>query len=558
MGYRMTDNTRTSPWGLISACAGASLAVVACTGTIGDAPTASKSSALSCTEVHGTPAPLRRLTKTQYENTVSALFGPGVTLRDVVSARPSAGHFSNEIAQLGVDATAAERMFLAAEEVAPQVISGVLSVCDPAAEGESTCVERFFDEHGLRIQRRPLEADERALMKGLFDAERADGSTYAEAMESLLTAMLTSPQFWYIDEAGTGPAEGGYTALDDYELASRLSYYLWDSMPDDVLLARAAAGELQNHDNLLAEAERMLALPAARSTIRRFYREWLMVAELDGVTKDPAFYPSFDNAMLDIMRDQVDRYVDDVYGGSRTFEALLLSTTMPQHAALSPILGDAPSYGSDGWGTLTVDAAERRGILTLPALMTALSAPNRTSIVRRGVFFHEHVLCGPVAPPPDNIAPLEQEVVGATQREKLAAHRADPACAGCHDLFDPPGFGFEHYDALGGFRAVDETGAAVDSRLTLDAPSELAGDYEDVLGLLDKLPSSETAQACFAKHWLRFAKGRFEAKHDRCDLEDTQRRFVEGELDLHQLIVAVVQSNGFRYRESPVGREETP
>jgi Protein of unknown function (DUF1592)/Protein of unknown function (DUF1588)/Protein of unknown function (DUF1595)/Protein of unknown function (DUF1587)/Protein of unknown function (DUF1585) len=498
-------------------------------------------------------SPIRRLSAWEYENTMADLLGD--------DSHPAAGFpqeggsgFDNNADVAGVTRLMADKYMQASEEIAARAVAdlGTLLPCDPAAvsEGadEHACIEQWIDGFGLRAWRRPLTAEERTGMLALYDEVRATDDL-PTATGLVLQAFLQSPHFLYRVELGV-PGEQGTAAvrLGDYEMASRLSYFLWGSMPDQALLDAAAAGGLTTPEDVEAQARRMLDDPKTRRVVEHFNEQWLGTLRLLTLEKDTTVFPEWSPELSAKQMQEAAAFVDHVYfEGEGTLSELLTAPYTFVDAELAAHYGlPAPA----GAGLHKTDAAagiELSGILSLGGVLSAYSLADTTDPIKRGLFVREHLLCQIPPPPPDVIPELPPIDPNATTRERFEQHRSDPVCAACHTLFDPIGFGFENYDAVGRWRTT-ENGQPVDASGELTA-ADVAGEFVGVRELGGKLAGSEDVAACMTRQWFRFAYGRTESEElDACNMETLTTMFAESDHDLRELLVALTQTDAFLFR----------
>ena len=299
-------------------------------------------------------------------------------------------------------------------------------------------------------------------------------------------------------------------ALDGYTLASRLSFFLWNSAPDPELLAAAASGALATPAGLNAEVRRLLAHPHAARTREDFHRGWLHLDDLDAITRDA---PELTPALARDLRRSALLGIEDVYQNGARVERLFLAPTLFESGAIESVYGLRP--------------AERRGLLTHPALLALLANPDASDPIQRGLFIEEKVLCQPTPAPIDDVPQLPPLRPGLSTRARLEQHRAHPACAACHRLFDPVGLAFEHYDAIGRYRTTDQ-GVPVDASGEIDQGLDIDGRFADGRELIDRLAASGTVRSCLTRHWFEYAVSRLLEPADRCAL-DPDRSGVPGE-----------------------------
>ncbi|MCB9666625.1 MAG: DUF1592 domain-containing protein [Myxococcales bacterium] len=476
------------------------------------------------------PPQFRRLTRVEYNNTVRDLLGDTTNPANEFSEDERVGGFESNsvsgLSQLQFDqyASAAKEM---AEHVVSERMSDVVG-CEPTDE---TCVGNFIGTFGLRAFRRPLTDDEKAALLALYQ----DGKTTWSAsmgVQLVIEAMLISPQFFFLTELGEAPeADAKLTALTSYEVAQRLSYFLWQSMPDDALLAAAEEGALSNIEGIEAQARRMLDDQKAGQGVRSFHRQWLGLSGLSDLSKNAEAFPEWNVALADDMMEETMRFSEHVVlEGEGSLDALLSAPYSFVNGALAPV------YGLDVTGDfqrVDFDPAQRGGILTQASWLTRTSATAEPSVVFRGKFVREKLFCQHMPDPPPDVDP------DATSEERLA----NPVCAGCHTLMDPIGAGFGKYDAIGQFDAL-----AQNPGFTVNAgPDDVPGSLSDVPALADALSASQGVKDCMTKQWYRYALRREEAKGDEALVQDLQATFTDSEGLIKDLIVAIAKSDAFRF-----------
>jgi len=509
------------------------------------------------TEPEPGPATRRLLTRVQYDNTLFDLLGDESHQGQTFPPEHRVENFENNAETHQANPLLVERYWAAARDVSARAVSTRLDAIAPCADADTApCVASFLTNFGKRAFRRPILPEELAAYQKLFEkAEPTLG--YQTAIGLVLEAMLQSPQFLYRVEASVAPTpETGAIALGGYELASRLSYFLWDSMPDEELFQAVDAHTLSTPEEVEAQARRMLASPKARGMVADFYRQWLDLDRFDGLARDDA---SLDlgspQALADAWKQSLLSYVDFVFwDSSGTLAELFSSDLVFVDPTLAGIYGlTAPEQGFVG----VAQPGQRAGLLTQPALMTLLSHADQSSPIQRGVFVRSQILCDPPDPPPptvDNTPPDPDPSL--TTRERFKVHTASVACATCHQLIDPLGFGFENYDHFGRFRSqenqidIDASGAIVDS----PDPS-IDGPFSTPFELAERLGSSETVRDCLATHWYRFAMGRIETEADLCSIDQARTKFAASGGDLRELLIALTSTDAFLYRPAMVEGE---
>lgn len=503
----------------------------------------------SCAKVSPGPAPLRRLTQTQYDNTVRDLLGDASHPAQAFPPDQRLGDFSNTAVALTVPPLLAQGYEGAAEALAARAVAKAGFVpCDPTKIGEDACAKQLIAQLGKRAYRRPLAQDEADALFALYTTNRT-GADFKNGVTAVVEAMLQSAQFLYLPELGAPDrAQDGAVPLTSYEMASRLSYLLWSSMPDDALFAAADANQLVTPEQIATQARRMLADPKAKDALHDFFAQWLKVNDVDAVTKDPTTYPEFTPAVRASMHAETLAFVDWVLwgGGDGKVETLLTAPVSFLDA------NTAKLYGLSGVTSTTpqktqLDPAQRAGVLTQPSILTALSKPDRSSPVVRGKFVRERLLCQPVAPPPGDLVITPPKITpGVSTREMFSQHSKVEPCKSCHTMMDPIGFGFEAFDGIGRFRTTDQ-GKPVDASGTL-AYSDVDGDFVGAVALAKKLAQSQEVRDCVALEWFRYSVGRGDTPDDACSLATMKSAFSAASFDIRELFVAMTQTYAFRYR----------
>jgi hypothetical protein len=505
--------------------------------------------ALACTAEAGGERMLRRLARFEYDNTIADLLGLQGQASERFAADTVVNGFSSNARALVVTPLLADQLYASAERLAAEATQnlGALVPCDPA-RGDTACAEAFVRGFGRRAFRRPLRDAEVARYSALYAQGSADGG-FAAGVELVLTALLQSPNFLYRTELGQ--PSGARYALDPYELATELSYALTGSTPDESLLDAAERDELVTAAQIDLQAARLIDSPRGRAHLARFVREWLELDRLGSVPKDALLFPEFDAEVRAAMAAEVERYVEHVaFEGDGTLEALLTAPLAFVNAALARFYGvSLPRVlDAEGFGRVEMPDAQRRGLLALGAVMTTHARPDSSSPVHRGKLVRERVLCQHLQPPPPGIVVQPPPVDPALSvRERYAAHSAEQPCQGCHQLIDPLGFGFEHFDGVGRYRATD-AGRAVDASGHIIASATTDGEFDGAAELAALLGGSEEVARCFAMQWMRFAYGVEESAELACALEALQDGFVRSGGDLRALMLATAQTAHFRVR----------
>jgi hypothetical protein len=507
------------------------------------------------------PSVARRMTRAEYDHTIRDLLGD--------DSHPARG-FAREEEMLGFDNNAqalqvtplhAEQYLDAAETLAARAAPHLVATmsCLRSTPG---CDAQFVRELGLRAWRRPLTDDEVARLTGLFGqvAElEMTGDPFTNGVQLVVEAMLQSPNFLYRIEVGR-EVEGrpGLRLLDGYEVASRLSYLLWQSMPDDVLFAAAAAGELDTSEGVAVQARRLLDDPRAHEGLQAFFDQWLRLDEIGDIERDPAYYPEFTPELRALWHEESRRLLEHlVFSGESTLGDLLDAPYTFVNGPLAAFYG-IPGVTGDAWVKVDLDGTKRNGLLTQASILALTAKAAMTSPVFRGKFVREQLLCTPIPPPPPDIVvvPPDPDPHQST-RDIFREHSANPVCANCHRLMDPIGFGFESFDAIGRWRDR-ENGFRVDDAGEVTHTLDVDGQFRGAAELGRKLANSAQVQRCVTRQLFRYAFGRGEVNADRCTLEELFHQYVSGGQDFRTLLVEVVKSDAFRYRKHVEAEGDAP
>jgi hypothetical protein len=443
-----------------------------------------------------------------------------------------------------------DRLVLAAM---PSLAAQVPCIKDAAA-GEP-CARTFITQFGRRAFRRPLVDEEINRWLGLYKAQRdpAVGSDFSESIRGVTMALLQSPNFLYRWELAPGAAlkDGSFVRFNSYEMASRLSYSFWATMPDERLFELADAGKLLSAQAIQGEARRLLVHPRARDVYADFATQWLNLAQVVSSLKVEAFKftPEMGKAMLaetgaflsDIfMAPGTTGRMDQLFTSNKTF----VDGTLAGIYGVSGVTGTAPA-------PVTLDPKQRAGLFTQLSFLTMHGESEGSFPTRRGAEILRRVFCQDIDLPPDIVVPdVKPPAPGLTTRQRFEEHSKSP-CATCHLLFDPIGFAFEGYDGIGRFRTTDN-GQPVDASGTLELGSKTVK-FKDAVELMPALAANDEVRACVATQWMRYLLRREETKGDMPSLEAVQKAFRDSSYDMRELLVAIVSSDAFTRRTPAVG-----
>lgn len=500
-------------------------------GTIGDPPL--------CTENEPAAAPIALLDERQLVH-VAALFEESY---DSGGQPPSLSRiFNDEGAQL--TSAFVESQFELAARIAREVVADSARFarvvgCDFEKLGAEACLPPLKD-FVLRRLFRGLAAEGTAdELQSVFDWGTKLGGDPASGLRAVLEVALQSPELLYRVEFGRPSDQpDGWAEPTQHEMASRLSFLLWDRGPDDELLAAADAGELKQPEQLAAQARRLLQDSRARTVVRRFYEELLRVGYAH--TSDSRV-PELTPAIYADMRSELGAFVEEAtFDGAGDFSALFAPVTWVNQS-LAQFYGFQPVAGAE-FQRVKLDSARYAGLVTQGAWLTSIGGGS-TSPTRRGLVLMRALMCQEVPPEPPGLEVTIPEPVPtpATIRERLAAHVAPP-CVACHQLMDPYGLALEHFDRVGRWRDTEE-GLPIDTAVTVSQGDSVDGSAELAAWLL----AQPRARDCFVQNWRSFAFGRGRVDVDDCEQAELLQRFRETDENVVELLVALTQSNSFRY-----------
>jgi hypothetical protein len=518
------------------------------------APQEPNSKRLVCDDrKHPAATVLHRLTPAQYQHAITDIFQG--------KARPSGFYpqrygasvtgYSTEEAINQIGEQGAGQLMKAADAVAIDVAAamGELLPCASAASPGQPCLDSYFDSYARRAFRRTLTADERGALQRTFDDARAQDASFGDAVAVVTSVVLQSPQFLYVvdDAAGEG------RALTGFELGSRLSFLLWDSVPDDELLALAESEQLTDPAVLSAQARRMFESPRADPALTRYFREWTQARALLSTDKDPTAFPFFDADYASSLGQSFDRFVLGQMRGGGTLRSLFTSTDAYVDERLAPSFGvAAPAPGQ--WMKVSVDGTRYAGLNTHPLLLASNAHPTASSFVFRGRMIQKRLLCTPMGDPPANALALFAAIplpADPVAREVSAAVSANPTCAGCHRVLDPPGLALEHFDATGRYRERYLSDRPIDTAGTLVGVGDAPLSFGSPVDLAEQLAQAPEASACATAQLFRFTFSRLETPADGCALQAVGDALAASQGDLAQAVLAMTTTEAFTWRVDP-------
>lgn len=507
--------------------------------------------------------PLSRLTNTEYENTLAALLAPiKVPQKPQLPMEVVTNGFSNNWEGQNPSDPLIEQFELGAQSAAAAVVQNLASLklqgCGGSGEAaEASCAAAFLDSFGVRAFRRPLQEDEKQRFLAFFTKSKA-AFGFNKALELTTTVLLSSPQFLYKLEFGEGDATKGAVKLTGYEMASRLSYLLWDSMPDEALFTAAREGKLETSEGLGEQLDRMIDDPRARQALNEFAGQWLHLGRVSGNAsaerKNKTLFPKYTQDTAQALSEGLHEFLaDSLLGDGGGIKKLLTSNkawvndktafiyevSAPQGATLAPV---------------ELDASKRRGLTTQAGLLAGLAHDANQAAVLRGQFVLDLLLCQPPPPPPNNmvpsIPPVDTSVKRTTRQRLVLEHEAQGgSCKSCHEIIDGVGFAFENYDAIGKWQ-TEEEGLPIDSSAYIKDSFDADGDFANAIEMTEKLSRSEQTYQCFVEQFYRYAMARSTQEVDGCSVASLTDQMVDNEGDFRGLLKALVRTNAFRYRSA--------
>jgi mono/diheme cytochrome c family protein len=428
-----------------------------------------------------------------------------------------------------------------------------IMICEPGPNlTPEQAARKILTPLAARIYRRPVQpAEVERLVKYVHIAEE-QGESFERGIQLATDAMLCSPNFLFRVEVDPKPNDRSSSRmLNDYELASRLSYFLWSSMPDDTLMALAGKGALHKPEVLAAQARRMMKDPKSRALADNFAGQWLQLRNLANVSPDTGRFPDFNDKLRTSMKTETEMFFEAVVKEDRSVLDFLDGKYTYVNGPLAKLYGIDGVTGDD-FRRVSLTGDERGGILTQASILTVTSNPTRTSPVKRGKWVLEQILGTPPPPAPPDVPKLpddKKEPLTGTLRQRMEQHRKNPICASCHTTMDAIGFGMENFDPIGKWRAKDGD-AAIDASGTLPGGQKFAGPAQ-----LEQVLKSKKQQfvKCLSEKLMTYALGRGLQNYDTCKISDIVTTASKHDYRFSSLVTSVVLSDSFRKRRGDGG-----
>lgn len=418
------------------------------------------------------PFVIRRLTKVEYGNTLSDLFGVDRSVAATLPDDVAGEGYLNSLSPLQAEqylaiANNVLELALGPVEGPATALQSKLLGASPAKGDERKAAAKVARSLARRAYRRPAHDEEVETLLKVFDLARANKQSYPASLRLMLKAILVSPQFLFITAPESAEAGKAVVPLDDHLLASRLSYFLWSTMPDAELAALADDGTLHEPSVLRGQVKRMLGDPRARALFDGFGAQWLGLDGLDDQTFDAKKFPEMTPAVRTAMVDEARLFFASIVHENRSVVSFVNGDYTFLNETLAPFYGLEKTVEGPEMRRVELADRNRGGILAMPGVLAVTSLPERTSPVKRGIWVLEQVLGQHVPPAPMNVPRLDKQdkkkIANLTLRQRTELHRKDPVCANCHKVLDPIGFGLENFDAIGRWRDKDDSGGPIDA-----------------------------------------------------------------------------------------------
>jgi hypothetical protein len=496
---------------------------------------------------------VHRLNNTEYDNTMRDLLGVTSTPAKTFIADEQLFGFDNIAEAFGMTDSQFEQYYGAADALVEQVFAdnalrSRIMTCTPASATDTTCIQRIIGAFGQRAWRRPLAGDEVTRLVQVATDAMSAGEDVTGGVKQAVKAILLSAKFLYRIEFDANPASAQPHSLGAYELASRLSYLAWSSMPDERLFAAAEKGELLSEATLVGELTRVLADPKATNFVTSFAGQWLGLRGLLSHQVEPTVFPDWTESLRQAMTEEGLLFFSEFLSGQRPMTDFFTADVNFVDPALGKLYG--VSAGGTGQQRVVNTTDQRVGFMGLASFLTFTSFSYRTAPTLRGVWVLENLLCEDIPAPPPDVPKLDDANAAnpATQsqnvRVRLQAHRAMPSCASCHAILDPIGMGLENFDAIGRYRTSYSNGDPVDSSGMLPDGSA----FKSLPELATLLSKDTRLTDCASKKLMTYALSRGIGDSDLPYLNQIRDNWTREGTGLGSLLKQIVMSDTFRFR----------
>lgn len=508
---------------------------------------------------------IRRLNRAEYNNTIRDLLGVDFHPADDFPADDVGYGFDNIGDVLSLPPILLEKYLAAAEKIIDQAfakpeIRRKIMLVEPTAANRANDARKIIGHFARRAYRRPAKPEEVERLARFVELAEKQGDGFDKGIQLALQAVLISPHFLFRVERDKEPNNpDAIHPIDEFELATRLSYFLWSTMPDEELFALAERGELRKDNNLEIQVRRMLKDPKARALVENFAGQWLQTRNLKSFAPDKGQFPAFDEALRSSMIRETDLFFEAIVKEDRAIldfidaDFTFLNERLARHYGI-------PGVEGEQWRRVSLKGTPRGGVLTQASVLTVTSNPTRTSPVKRGKWILENIFNTPPPPPPPDAGELSEDkavVLSGSLRKRMEQHRAKALCASCHQRMDPLGFGFENFDTIGAWRTRDGN-FDIDPSGTLPDGQSFQGPVE-----LKKILKgrADLFRRCLAEKLLTYGLGRGLEFYDKCAVDDICKTTAKNGDRFAGLVVAIVQSDPFQLRRGKRvqgKREPTP
>ena len=501
-----------------------------------------------CTPGVPTTSQLPRLTRAEYDKTTRDLLG--------LDVQPSTMLAPDTVGS--VDQRAWDGFKTAGNSLAAQVMASSTAKAKvlPCTTDSAACIQQFVTTFGQKAFRRPLTTAEVTRFTNFYTnrSTLTQNGTFDQAVQLIVNAFLVSPSFLTKAETSVAATDGsGNYQLSSWEMASRLSYTLWGTMPDDTLFTAAQNNKLLAQSDILAQAQRMLQDPKARVKMADFHTAYALQGDAtrwSEAAHDPTMFPAFTTAMVPELTTEAAKFFDYVtFDLKGTFQDLLTKPVAFVNKDLAPIYGlSASNFGTDY--TLTnLDATQRAGVFTHAGFLASYSSYNRTSPILRGAFMEKQVLCRQIPAPPPGAANTPLPATGNTNRDMVTAQTSADACAGCHaGIVNPPGFALEAYDSIGTWQTTEKaSGAQINSVADISIGSNTVH-VTGPVDLMTAIANSTEGQSCYAQRLVTFSYERDLTSQDVCTVQSMATKMAQPGYTIISMMTDLTQTQSFRYR----------
>lgn len=497
-------------------------------------------------------ADIRRLTRFEFSNTLYDLLGDDTRPGNALPSEQLGNGFGNDAAAMSVSTLLAEQYNKVADAVAQRAVTNAnqwqsLHSCVQTLNNsnQSQCATQIIERLLNRAFRRPATTAEINAYVEL-QAGIAANSDFKQSIAAVIEAVLQSPDFLYRVEKGTVDPATNRLKPTAYEMATRLSYFFWGSMPDQALMTAAADGSLTRPEGIRQQAERLLADPRSRQMVRFFFDNYLPISSLTDLERDPQEFPTFSSRIGELMREETHAFLEHIiFDGPGDWPSALTAPYSFMNQPLAEFYGISGVFG-DEFREVSINTEQRLGLLTQAGIMAGTTHSGKTNPVARGAYVMKKLLCVNIPLPTgdiaDQIKPPDPSS-GLTARERFGKHSSDPVCRNCHNLMDPVGLVFEHYDPVGLFRTHE-------NNVLIDTSGELPGagiPVNNALELVTAIAGDERTHQCFAYNWANFAYGKTIGASEACIKDDVETLFKSSDYNIQSLLLNLTQTDAFLY-----------